>query len=270
MAQVLKKQFLRVASTETKNTAVHKVSAVLITYNESANIRRTLNQLYWCNEIIIVDSFSTDGTPVIAREYGCRVIQRPFKGFGDQKAFAISQSVNDWILCIDADEFLTDDLIEEIYFELNDPGNNHAFAFPSNLVFREHRFRYGRESNRYVVRLFNRRYGRMSNDKVHESIQVEGRIKRLRCPLIHYSYHDINQYFCKFARYTDWCAETYYLGKRRKPKAMMAICVPFYFFKYYFLEGNILNGINGFYWSALMSFYHLVKYIKVEDLYELD
>jgi glycosyltransferase involved in cell wall biosynthesis len=250
------------------NTTMPRVSAAMITYNESANLRRTLSQLYWCDEIIIVDSFSTDGTDLIAREHHCKLLQRTFNGFGDQKTFAISQCKNEWILCLDADELLTNELVEEIWRELQQPGNTHAFSFPSNLIFRKQRFRFGRESNRQVVKLFNRRFGQMGNDRVHEKIEVRGNIKRLKNYLLHYSYRDITQYFTKFDRYTEWCAENYFIDGKRKSKSTIAISIPYYFFKYYLMDRNMLNGMNGFYWSILMAFYHFVKYIKVEDMYQ--
>jgi glycosyltransferase involved in cell wall biosynthesis len=252
---------------ENSKSTIPPVTAVIITYNESANLRRTLPQLYWCEEIVIVDSFSTDGTDSIARISKCRLLQREFNGFGDQKSFAVSQSKNDWILCLDADEYLTPELIEEIRYELIKPGEHRAFSFPSNLVFRKQRFRFGRESNRQVVKLFNRRYGHVSNDRVHEKIQVQGKIKKLGSPLLHYSYRDITQYLNKFDRYTEWCAEKYHLAGKRKSKTFMTLSIPYYFIKYYLVDRNFLNGRNGIYWSALMAFYHFIKYIKLEDFY---
>jgi len=246
------------------------VSAVMITYNEALNIRRTISQLSWCDEIIVVDSFSTDGTERIAREMHCKLIQRVFESYGEQKSFAIAQSKNDWVLCLDADEYLTSELVEEIKQVIQQPENIQAFAFPSNLVFRKQRFRFGRESKRLVVKLFNRNTCYMSNDRVHEKIIVKGRIKNLDGRLLHYSYRDITQYFIKFGRYTEWCAEKYFLKGKRKSKPVILISLPYYFLRYYLADRNFLNGINGFYWSALMSFYHFVKYIKLEDLIQAD
>lgn len=255
---------------EISTVARPPVSAVIITYNESANLRRTLSQLYWCEEIIIVDSFSTDGTDKIARENHCRLIQRSFTGFGDQKSFAISQCKHDWILNLDADEYLTNELVEEILQELQQPENIQAFAFRSNLVFRNQPFRFGRESNRLVVKLFNRHSCYMSNDRVHEKIIVKGRIQELENRLLHYSYRDITQFFTKFDRYTEWCAEKYFLRGKRKSKPVILISIPYYFLKYYVVDRNFFNGMNGFYWSALMAFYHFVKYIKIEDMAQAD
>lgn len=248
----------------------YPVSAVMITYNEAKNLRRTLSQLTWCDEIIVVDSFSTDGTERIARDMDCKLIQRAFDSYGEQKSFAISKSRNDWVLSLDADEYITRELVEEIKQELLQPGNVQAFAFASNLVFRKQRFRFGRENRRMVVKLFNRNTCHMSNDRVHEKIIVQGRTRKLKGRLLHYSYHDVTQYFNKFGRYTEWCAEKYFLAGKRKSIPVILISLPYYFLRYYLADRNFLNGMNGFYWSALMSFYHFVKYIKLEDLIQAD
>src|SRR5664279_850025 len=243
-----------------------QVSVVMITYNEAINLRKTISQLSWCDEIIIVDSFSTDGTDRIARELHCKLMRRVFESYGEQKSFAIAQAKNDWVLCLDADEFLTNELVEEIKQELQQSENIQAFAFPSNLVFRKQRFRFGRESERLVVKLFNRKTCRMSDDRVHEKIVVRCRIKNLEGRLLHYSYRDIKQFFVKFDRYTEWGAEKYFLLGKRKSMPVILIALPYYFLRYYLTDRNILNGINGFYWSALMAFYHFVKYVRLEDM----
>lgn len=246
------------------------VSAVMITHNEAINIRRTLSQLSWCDEIIVVDSFSSDGTDRIAKDMNCRVIRRVFESYGEQKSFAIALSRNDWVICLDADEYLTSELVEEIKQEMEQPENIQAFAFRSNLVFRKQRFRFGRESSRLVVKMFNKKTCCMSDDRVHEKIIVKGRVKNLKGRLLHYSYRDITQYFVKFDRYTDWGAEKYFLRGKRKSKQVILISLPYYFLKYFLKDRNFLNGMNGFYWSTLMTFYHYVKYIKLEDLIQAD
>ncbi len=244
------------------------VSAVIITFNESTNLRRTVSQLYWCDEIIVIDSFSTDGTDLIAREENCKVIQRKFYGFGDQKRFGVSQCKHDWILCLDADEVLSNELVSEIWRELRSPAIKNALSFPSNLIFRKQRFRFGRESKRQVIKMFNRRFGQVSNDRVHEKIKVDGPVLKLKNPILHYSYRDITQYFAKFDLYTEWCAGNYFIEGKRKSTAMIIVSIPYYFLKYYIIDRNILNGVNGFYWSVLMAYYHFVKYLKLEDMYQ--
>jgi glycosyltransferase involved in cell wall biosynthesis len=247
-----------------------QVSAVMITFNEAVNLKRTITQLSWCDEVIVVDSFSTDGTDRIAKDLHCRLVRRSFESYSDQKSFAISLAKHDWVLCLDADEYLTSELIREIKQELQQIENIQAFAFPSNLVFRKQRFRFGRESKRLVVKLFNRKACQMSDDRVHEKIIVYGRTKNLKSPLLHYSYRDITQYFNKFDRYTEWGAEKYFLKGKRKSIPVILVSIPYYFLRYYLKDRNIFNGMNGFYWSALMAFYHFVKYIKLEDLEQSD
>ncbi len=253
-----------------KHQSTPRVSAVMITYNEAVNIRQTIPRLSWCDEIIVVDSYSTDGTEHIAREMQCTVVQRHFTSYGEQKAYAISKCKNDWVLCLDADEYLTNELVEEIRQELEETENIQAYAFRSNLVFRNQLFRYGRESSRLVVKLFKRNTCCISNDRVHEKIIVKGRIKKLAHRFLHYSYRDITQYFVKFDRYTEWCAEKYFDLGRRKSKGAILFSIPYYFLRYYFMDRNFLNGMNGFYWSALMAYYHFVKYIKLEDMIQAD
>ncbi|MBS1662284.1 MAG: glycosyltransferase family 2 protein, partial [Bacteroidetes bacterium] len=121
------------------------VSAVIITHNESRNIRRTLSRLQWCDEIIILDSFSTDDTVAICRELGCEIYFRTFDGYGTQKRHAVSLAKNDWVLCLDADEVLSEQLIQEIVHEMKNPVYS-GYRLPMNLVFLGREFCYGKES----------------------------------------------------------------------------------------------------------------------------
>jgi glycosyltransferase involved in cell wall biosynthesis len=243
-----------------------KVSAVIITYNEEQIIEKTLSQLYWCDEIIVVDSYSTDNTVRICTAYGCKVFSRHFDGYGSQKQFAISQATNDWVLNIDADEVLTDELVQEI-INLPQSDTQHAgFAFRMNMVFLNKEFIYGKESGRYFLRLFNRQKGGVTGDKVHEGIQVNGPVKKLKHIVHHYSYHSVFQYLEKFNRYSTYSADMAFRKGKRKPLFVLLLAFPFNFTKYYLLERNFLNGIKGFYWSAFSTFYHFAKYVKLNEL----
>ena len=245
------------------------VSAVIITFNEEANLERTLSQLYWCDEIVVVDSYSTDNTLNICRKHDCRIIQRTFAGYGDQKQFAVRQAKNDWVMCIDADEYLSSALVGELLLELKNLDSFAGFSFPMNLVFRGYEFKYGKESNRPFIRLFNRNKGRVTCDKLHERLMVQGPVKKLKNPILHFSYRDTHQYFLKFNTYTTYGAEQSFLKNKRRSKALIIFSIPLYFLKYYFIERNFLNGINGFYWSTFSAGYHFIKYIKLHDLQQL-
>jgi len=243
-----------------------KVSAVIITFNESYNLQRTLKQLYWCDEIIIVDSNSTDNSINICHEYDCKIYYKDFNGYGEQKNYAISKAKNDWVLCIDADEYLTQELIHELIKELENTGENRGYQIPMNLVFRGHEFKYGRESYRHYTRLFDKRYCTISMRRVHESFQITGTVKKLNNIILHYSYINIHQFITKLNSYSTLGAEINVQNRKRKPQLLIYISLPFYFFKYYFFDGNFLNGKNGFYWSTLSAFYHYAKYLKMQDI----
>lgn len=242
------------------------VSAVIITYNESRNIRRTLSRLHWCDEIIILDSYSTDDTVSICREFGCEVYFRSFDGYGAQKRHAVSLAKNDWVLCIDADEVLSEELSREIIGEMTAGPCFDAYRLPMNLVFLGREFRYGRESQRYFLRLFNRTTGNFNADCLHEKIEVRGKIGKMDNRILHYSYRTLQQWLEKCNRYTTMGAEG--AAKKGKTKSFFAIffCLPFHFSRYFFVERNILNGAQGFYWSVLCTMAHFVKYVKVREL----
>ncbi|HEU4472097.1 MAG TPA: glycosyltransferase family 2 protein [Flavisolibacter sp.] len=244
-----------------------KVSAVLICFNEAARIGKTLSQLWWCDEIIVIDSGSSDATVPICREFGCKVFTHPFTGFGEQKKYGVSKAANDWILCPDADEVLTDELIEEIRNELNQPKVEFgAFMVPRNLVFMNKTFAYGKETGSYVVRLFNKKLGNWDGAVVHETVVVDGPVKKLRNKILHYSYQDYGQFMNKINLYSTLAARKLLQRGSRKSRLMVILAIPFNFFRYYVLDRNFLNGYRGFAWAVLNTCYHFVKYLKLEEL----
>lgn len=243
------------------------VSAVIITHNESKNIRRTLSRLYWCDEIIVLDSYSTDDTATICRQLGCQVYFRVFDGYGSQKQQAVALAKHDWILCIDADEVLTEKLVGEIIHEMETGPRYDGYRLPMNLVFMGKEFRYGKESQRYFMRLFNRKAGNFNGDALHEKIQIVGNIGKMENHILHYSYRSLQQWLDKCNRYTTMGAEG--AVKKGKKKSFFAIVfsLPFHFARYFFMERNILNGPRGFYWSVLCTLAHFIKYVKTRELH---
>lgn len=242
-----------------------KISAVIITYNEEKIIRKTLSQLYWCDEIVVVDSYSTDNTVAICREFGCDVYSRTFDGYGAQKQFAIARATNDWVLCIDADEIPTDKLIQEIR-DIRPDTAYAGFSFPMNLVFLDKEFLHGKESGRHFLRLFNRQKGGVTGDKVHESFQVKGPVKKLQHTILHYSYTSIHQCIEKLNRYSTISAGISHSKGKNKSALAVLFGLPFNFVKYYLIERNCLNGMKGFYWSVFATYYHFLKYVKLKEL----
>jgi glycosyltransferase involved in cell wall biosynthesis len=225
-----------------------------------------LPKLTWCDEIIIVDSGSTDNTLEVCRKFGCSIYHRKFEGYGMQKQFAVSLAKNKWVLCLDADEVLSNELVDEIREEMNNPSAD-GYLIPLTFVFMGKEFRYGKEAWRYFLRLFNKESGNFDDSKVHERIILGGKQKKLKNNILHYSYRNISQYFNKFNKYSSYGAEmAFYQGKNRS-LFMVVLAIPLNFLKYFILELNILNGLSGFYWSVFNAFYHFVKYIKIREFH---
>lgn len=244
-----------------------KVSAVIITYNEEHIINKTLSRLWWCDEIIIVDSGSTDRTIEICREFGCEIYTRSFEGYGEQKKYAVARAKNDWILCIDADEVLSPELVQEIETELcNSEIAYSGFSMPMTLVYMNKPFRYGKEANASIIRLFNKNKGSWDEALVHEKLILDGEIKQLSNKILHYSYFSYSQHLQKINLYSSLGARKLLNKNKSKNKYVLALCIPFNFFKYYILDRNFLNGFNGFAWSVFNAFYHFMKYVKLYEL----
>ncbi len=245
---------------------MNAVSAVIITYNEADNLRRSLPKLTWCDEIIVIDSLSTDDTKEVCKQFNCRFYEKKFEGYGEQKRFGVSLAINKWVLCPDADEVLSDELAEEIKTEMESPLAA-AYLIPITFVFMGKKFKYGKDSWRYFLRLFNKDLGNFNDNIVHEKIIIEGKIKKFKHNILHYSYMNIEHYFNKFNKFSSLGAKIAYENGKRRSLLLTVFAVPLYFLKYYLLELNFLNGVSGFYWSMFSSFYHFVKYSKIREMY---
>ncbi len=183
------------------------LSAVVISYNNEDSIAHTLRVLAWCDEILVVDSGSSDRTADICRQFGCRVIERAFDGFGRQKHFAVSAARNDWVLVVDTDEIVTPELQQQIRRQLAaDCPRFAGFEIPISLVFMGHLMRFGGQFGKRHLRLFDRRAGNFNLVDVHERVVLQGEIGLLDGHIRHASYRDVEHYFEKFNRYTSIAA----------------------------------------------------------------
>ncbi|NQW42137.1 MAG: glycosyltransferase family 2 protein [Bacteroidetes bacterium] len=241
------------------------ISTIIIAKNEAENLKISLPKLHWCKDIVLVDDNSTDETIKIAEQFGCRVFTRIFDGFGTQKQFAVSQALNNWVLNIDADEVLTDELIEEIQIlKLNNEIS--GYELPIRHVFLDKIFKYGKESRYYHLRLFNKLEGNFDSASVHEKVILKGNVLKLQNVILHNSYKNLDHYFEKFNRYTSIGAEKLKEKGKSRNLLMSIVSFPIYFFKHYILYRNFLNGKAGFIWSYLNAWYHVVKYLKLNEL----
>jgi glycosyltransferase involved in cell wall biosynthesis len=243
-------------------------SVVIITKNEAHDLPRCLDSLVGCDDVVVVDSGSTDGTREVCEgRPGVRFMHREFDGYGTQKRFAVAQALHDWVLNIDADEVLTPELASELAaLAARDFAGASGYALPRSLVFMGRRFRHGRESAHYLLRLFDRRVGNFDEAKVHEKVIVPGPAGRLSGHLLHYSYRDLEEYFGKFNEYTSLSAVRIVEKGRRISAWQVVLRQPVTFLQFYFVQGNWLNGFPGFVWSWLGANYHTVKYLKAREL----
>lgn len=244
---------------------MQKVSAVLITLNAGDRLEATLNALTWCNEIVVVDSGSTDETLEICERYHCQIVHRDFDRYGNQKRFAVELAQHDWVLSVDSDEVVSERLKNEIQAVLRQPEVVHAGYYVSiPLIFLGTRIK--SEASKKFLRFFNKRYGNFDDALVHEKVRLTGSLGSLKGEMLHYSYQDLTCYFRKFNRYTSLAAESLYQKRKSTSFAHIILKCPATFIKVYLLKGCILNGIPGFLWAFLSSVYPVVKYAKLWEL----
>ncbi len=245
-----------------QKTSLPSISCVMITFNEEDRILAALQSAAFCQDFVVLDSGSADRTQEIARGFGARVHDYPLDSFGKQKQRATDLAQFDWVLFLDADERLSDELRTTIrQLPLSDPRVVYEFASQNHFLGRPILFFGG--ASVYTVRLFNRKYAHFSLDRIHERILSKGPILRLKGPLQHHSYRSISHYLEKFNRYTTLAAEEMTAQGRtpisRTRTILSAIAT---FTKLYWIRGGFRNGFPGFAWCALSSFYPVVKHIK--------
>ncbi len=245
-----------------------RLSVVIITFNEEASLPRALDSVSWCEDVVVVDSGSTDRTVEIASARpNCRVIQQAFLGYGRQKRVAVAAAANDWVLSIDADEVMDERLQAAVKAWRRDgPDDNAAYVLTRRLHFMGRDFRHGKESRDRITRLFDRRRANFDESPVHERVVTVGPVGALEGRLVHYSYRDLEEYFDKFNRYTSLMAGKMAGEGRSVSRTGLVLRTPIVFLQYYFLRGNFMNGFAGFVWSLLAAHYKTVKYLKLYEL----
>jgi glycosyltransferase involved in cell wall biosynthesis len=253
---------------------VPKVSVIVITKNEAANLAEALASVAWADEVIVVDAESTDDTAAIARQHTPHVHVRPWPGYSAQKNHAASLATHDWILSIDADERVTPELAREIR-ALMSAANG---AGPAARGYRIPRVtwvfdRLLRTTDWYPdwqLRLYDRRVGRWNGRRVHESVALEGSSRhepeRLTQELLHYGYKGIAHHVETINRYTTLAAEDMAERGRRAGVFDLLAQAPLAFVRNYLLKGGIKDGRVGLVISLMNSYYVLLKYVKLWEL----
>jgi glycosyltransferase involved in cell wall biosynthesis len=240
-----------------------KLSVTVITLNEAANIGDCLRAVAWADDILVVDSGSTDGTPDLARACGARVIARDWPGYSEQKNFAAAQAAHDWVLSVDADERVTPDLAAEIRSVLAGDPSEAGFRMPRVTW---HLGRWIRTTDwypDYQLRLYHRARATWPPRRVHESVAASGEVGRLRGELQHFAYRDLRHHFATMDRYTTLAAEDMRASGRRAGVLDLTLHPLAAFLRNYVLRRGVLDGMAGFIVSAMNAYYVFLKFAKL-------
>lgn len=238
------------------------VSVVITTFNNAPTIRPVMESAAWADEIVVVDSGSTDGTLEIVAEFTDRIIHQPFLGFSKQKQLSIDSASHDWCILLDADEVLSDALTLEIRDVLSGKPQHAAYNLPriEQLFWRMNHN--GTRLNHFL-RLFDRRTGAMNGKAVHESFATTGSIGQLKGGLYHFSGVTVDVQVEKINQYSTLSVKEKIRHRSSVSPWILVFYPPLYFFKSFVMKRNFLNGWAGFIGAVCMSFNAFLKYAKL-------
>jgi hypothetical protein len=241
------------------------ISAVIITLNAASQLEGCLKSLAFADETVVVDSGSTDGTLDLAARHGARVLQKGWLGFGAQKNFAVEAARNDWVLCVDADERVSEPLRECILAELKAP-RGFVYAMPRCNRFLGRWLRHGEGYPDWSVRLFHRAHARWSDDPVHEKVISGSAVLKLTGDLLHDSAETLEKYLDKQNRYTSLQAQSLRAAGRRASIRQLVLSPLLRFLKFYVLRLGFLDGAPGLVHIAIGCMNSFNKYAKLMAL----
>ncbi|RNF84577.1 glycosyltransferase family 2 protein [Lysobacter psychrotolerans] len=238
------------------------LSAVIITFNEADRIADCIASLAFCDDVVVVDSHSTDATAQIAHDLGARVLLRPFDGFRSQKQFAVEQARHDWVLCLDADERISQELAAAIATARDAGFDAAGYRFARLSQYFGKFLRRGNAYPDRVLRLFDRRRGGWRGTReVHEAASVDGPVRTLHGDLIHYPYRSLEQQLAKTQRYARMMAEHDHARGKRATVAKLVLSPAWRFWRGYVLRLGFLDG-----WHGLVYAYVRANYVRQKTI----
>lgn len=239
------------------------LSVVIVTHNAERTLAQCLASVNWADEIIVVDDGSTDETVRIARRATTRVLHRPWTGFADQKNFAIDQATREWVLILDADETVSEDLRRDIVGMLGADSPLAGYAIPRLEHYFGHPIRYAVGYPHWQRRLFRRGRGRLRPRPVHETLEVDGGLGELRGVLVHHSNETVGDYLEKLNRYTSLEASELIHHVARVTWRDVTLRPLRYFVHCFVQNRGYRDGLPGLIVSLMLAFYLLVVWVKV-------
>jgi glycosyltransferase involved in cell wall biosynthesis len=246
---------------------VPQLSAFVTTFNDEATIGACLESLQWADELIVLDSFSTDRTLEIARRYADRIHQQEFRGYGPQKQSALERTSHEWVLFLDSDEMLSEPLQKELRQLLQTEPPADGFTIPRQEQMFWRMAADGTRHNRYL-RLFRRSQARFSTMPVHAAPVVEGRIGRLQHLFYHFGERSIHEKVEKLNAYSSGLVpHRMGRGDRGRPLKMLWY-PPAVFVRQFVMKRHFVNGWAGFIAAVCMAFYAFLKCAKVFEAHQ--
>jgi glycosyltransferase involved in cell wall biosynthesis len=241
------------------------VTAIIPTFNEAHHIAEAIASVAWCDEVIVVDSFSTDATPELAQSHKTKLFQHEYLSPAEQKNWAIPHAQSEWILFLDADERITEALRKEMEAVLSEPEHEAYWIYRKNH-FMGQEVKYSGWQSDKVIRLFKKGSCTYAPVAVHEEMVCRSSVGMLKERMLHYTYKDFGHYMEKFDRYTTWSAKD---RDGRTPKVTLYhlwVKPSFRFFRHYILKLGILDGKVGFIISYLSAYSVFLRYLKLDRI----
>jgi glycosyltransferase involved in cell wall biosynthesis len=239
-----------------------KVSVTIVVLNEEKNIERCLGSVDWADEILVVDTGSTDGTVNICKAHGCRLVETEWLGFGPTKALAVDSASHEWILSVDADEEVSPELRSSIREVLGDP-EFAGYRIRRTSFYLNTRIRHSGWNRDYPLRLFSRAYGNFNRKLVHESVQLNGGTGQIEDPLIHYTYPTVESHIRKLNRYAELGAQELFDAGKTSSVTSAVMRGLAKFIKMYFVRMGFLDGKVGLVLAENSAFGVYLKYLKL-------
>ncbi len=240
-----------------------KISATIITFNEERNLPRAVESLRCADEIIVVDSGSTDRTVEIAQKLGARVVESAWPGYANQKNFAAEQAAHDWILSIDADESLSEALEAEIWRLKKNGPRFDAYTMPRLAKYLGRWIHHSGWYPDRKVRLYHRGKARWEGPYVHESVSAKGAVGHLESNLLHFTCESLSEHLKTMDRYTTLAAEQLIASGQTVTWGRLIFEPPWTFFRAYFVKLGFLDGVEGLAIANMAALYSFLKYAKV-------
>lgn len=247
---------------------MNKITAIIPTKNEEHNIEVALESVSFADEIMVIDSFSSDKTIELAKKYTDFILQREYDYPASQKNWAIPQASYEWVLLVDSDERITPELAQEIQSILRDGTDKSAFWIYRQNYFMGKAIKFSGWQNDRVIRLFKRDECKYEDKLVHEEIITKGKVGTLKKRMIHYTYKDLKSYLAKMDNYTTWSAKDN-LNKINQVTYFHLFAKPLYrFFSHYVLRLGILDKKQGFIISVFSGYSVFLRFLKLMRLKE--